>query len=115
MIGDFLFSAEPIEGVVMVAMGRDSDGSRHGSLVVPAIVDDEMAEYDYPSAQGAFPVASAIAYGLIIAMKTGRPLVLTGDRSAWSADWGILIDVADRIGTGICEFVPLGAMLATRH
>jgi hypothetical protein len=97
MIADFLFSETPIDEAVMVLIASDSDGGSSGQLIVPPAVVDILVEHGYPSLTGLLPIESALAYGVILAGKANRSLVLTGDRIAWRTAWGRLIDAGKRL------------------
>jgi hypothetical protein len=115
MIADFLFSETQVDNAVMVLMTSDWEGGAAARVIVPASLADVMSEHGYPDLVGMLPIESALAYGVIIAGKAGRSLVLTGDRFAWQATWGCLIDVRERLPLNESTRGRLESAQPTRH
>jgi hypothetical protein len=97
LIGDFLFSDTPLDSEIMIHLEFDEAGRRQARMTVPAEIELEMPGANYPDAPEIMSVESALAFGLVLAVRSGRSLVLTGDPSVWTPDWGVLLEA--RIST----------------
>src|ERR1700743_1410927 len=89
---DFVFSDKVLATEIMVRLEYDSEGKRAARMLVPRDVAAQMIDANYPVAQGAMSVESAVAFALMLAVRSKRSLVLTGDPSAWDASWGVLLE-----------------------
>jgi len=92
VIGDFLFSDKVLTTEIMVRLEYDSAGKRAARMMVPRDVAVQMADANYPSAPGSMTVESALAFALMLAVRSKRSLVITGDPSVWDASWGVLLE-----------------------
>ena len=90
MIADFRYDASPREDVVAVEMFWDHD-SRMGLIRVPDGLEDAIAIAALPELS-TLPVISAVAYAMVLAAQSNRPLRLSGDRSVWPSKWGTLVN-----------------------
>lgn len=93
MIGDFLFSEGEVADQIMVDLQYDAAGGRVAELIVPQSVEDSMAASDYPAVHGPMAVESALAYAVILAARSGRSLIVTGDPTVWEPSWGQLVEI----------------------
>jgi hypothetical protein len=93
LIGDFLFSESQVPDQIQVELLYDLDGNRAAQLIVPESVQEGMAASDYPAVHGTMAVDSALAYAIILAARSERSLILTGDPSVWDPSWGHLVEV----------------------
>ena len=71
-----------------------------------------MVDANYPVAQGALSVESAIAFAIMLAVRSKRSLVITGDPSVWDASWGVLLEAKFAAPAGV-EPTPMPPSILT--
>lgn len=91
MIANFCYTVCPDENCVAVAMTWGSDGSRQGTLVLPSFLRSQIEAEKMPTTQDALSIDGALAYAVVLAVRSELALTLTGDISVWREQWGQLI------------------------
>lgn len=94
MIGNFLFVTPPRPDEIAVWLMRTRDGAPAARLVLPTRLSDLMATGAYPPPAPVMAVESALSYGVFLALRSGCPLILSGDIGVWNPAWGHLTDLA---------------------
>lgn len=92
MIADFTYDSSPSEDVISVEL-LPSDGRTRAVVRVPAAVL-RLLENEVPKPAEIMTLDSALGYGVFLAAKSHRALVICGDRDLWPAEWGRLHDRA---------------------
>src|SRR3954454_10180050 len=91
MIGNFLYSSTARPNDVLVKLGWER-GVPTARLIVPEGVQVAMARSQYPVLDDAMSAESALSYGVFLAIRSGRSLIIGGDPSVWDPTWGQLLD-----------------------
>jgi len=92
MIADFRYDSSPGDDVISVEL-LPSDGGSRAVVRVPAAVL-KLLEAQVPKPAEIMTLDSALGYGVFLAAKSHRALVICGDRDLWPAEWGHLRDRA---------------------
>lgn len=90
MIAHFRYETAPTADCVHVELLWDR-GRRAGQLHVPRAISDELFEHDWPTAAAPLSIDGALAYGLMVSIRAGISLRLSGDQTVWPDEWGNLI------------------------
>ncbi len=90
MIGQFRYQQRPCDDTVLVCMFWDGQ-RRAGRLEVPDDLKQHIGEGDLPSLDEMFSIDGALAYGLVLSIRSGRKLRLSGDLSVWCPEWGEVV------------------------
>ena len=90
MVGDFRYLPVVLDNAIFVEMQWDGT-SRKAQLTIPSEVFSDMEENNVPVPQGTMSLEAAMSYAVFVAMSSGLPLYLAGDRSVWNDRWGSLI------------------------
>lgn len=90
MIADFRYESTPKPDCVQVKLFWDR-GRRAGLVHIPRVICEELAENDWPAAIEPLSIDGALAYGLMLSMRAGISLRVSGDQSVWPEEWGLLI------------------------
>lgn len=93
MIGSFKYASRPHEDGVSVTMMWGEHGNRVAALVLPASLRLQIEADQLPSTDEALSIDGALAYGVVLSMRAGLPLTLSGDLSVWRPEWGQVIQV----------------------
>lgn len=91
MIAQFRFAQPPpIEAISIVMSWQENRAV--GVVYLPDAVRElaEMSDYIVVGTDHTMQLPLALGYGVTIAALTGQPLYISGDASAWHADWGAL-------------------------
>lgn len=93
MIGQFTYSDEAPCSHVILNLAWD------GSAAVGRVAVPGWARSALRATHGCtrdhdeyMRLGIALSYGVLLATAAGLPLTITGDRSAWPAEWGELVD-----------------------
>lgn len=92
MIGNFLYSDATHPHDVLVKLGIGSRGEPTGRVVVPEGIQVAMARSQYPVSESVMSAEGALSYGLFLAIRAKRSLIIGGDPTAWDPAWGQLLD-----------------------
>lgn len=90
MIGQFRYQRRPCDDTVLVCLLWDGQ-RRAGKLEVPADLRQHIEEGNLPSSDEMFSIDGALAYGLVLSIRSGKKLRLSGDLTVWRAEWGEVI------------------------
>lgn len=90
MIAHFRYEAAPEPDCVHVQLLWDG-GRRAGQVHVPRAIYDQLVEHDWPSATEPINIDGALAYGLMLSIRAGVSLRVTGDQTVWASEWGALL------------------------
>jgi hypothetical protein len=90
VIGTFVVSTNPPSDAVSVQLYWRDDGVRYGIISLPPEQEVLIDAGGYPSVESPIELEGAISYAVYLCLKLHRPLVLTGDMTAWHPDWGPL-------------------------
>lgn len=86
------FEEAPESGAVIIRLHWGQDGLPAATLQPPSEFFQlkEIAAF----AKAPMDVPSAFAAGVLLSLREKIHLRITGDRSAWSSDWGTLEDIS---------------------
>jgi DNA-binding CsgD family transcriptional regulator len=84
------YRRHPSADAINVFMMWDRAGETSGYLLVPDNLETALERLAYPVPGLARPLNNAISYGLLLALRGGLPLFLTGERLVWEKSWGTL-------------------------
>ena len=91
MIGQFSFSCRPSTDHILLEL-KWRDGERVGRIRAPTEIIEAFGDEFAMRADDEFvQLGVALGYGVTIASMTEIPLTLTGDRSAWPRQFGVLL------------------------
>jgi hypothetical protein len=94
MVGNFVFVGTPMVDAIMVVMKWSAGDERVASLNLPQDLGNLLKQADYPAPEVEMALESALSYGVFLAIRSGVPLALSGDQSAWNPAWGSLVGVS---------------------
>lgn len=89
MIGQFRFSERPCDQHVIIRM-EWLNGLPSARVEAPGHVSDQLEDMNVVLIGGAMGLEFALSYGVLIAALAKTKLTLSGDMSAWPAEWGDL-------------------------
>ena len=93
MIGRFNYEVNPPEDCVAICMLWTQDGKRSALLNIPVYLQDEVEQQSLPDPDETFSLDGALAYGVVLSIRSGLGLRLSGDLSVWREEWGQVIHV----------------------
>lgn len=93
MIGNFFYTSRPAVDCIAVCMTWGPDGARKGTLVVPHSLREHIEAERMPSTDEALSIDGALAYAVVLSIRAGLSLTLSGDISVWPVEWGQVIQV----------------------
>ena len=94
MIGSFLYSGQPRPDDVTVWLQHGHEGAHTARIILPPRLTEMLAEQNYPPPSPVMSIESALCYAVFLAIRSNAAMVISGDRTAWNADWGYLTDLS---------------------
>lgn len=82
--------APPAVTTVHLDMCWGKDGARSANVRIPDDIRAAMAAAGYTDNLALLSLESALALGVLVHLKHGIAVALTGDISVWNDDWGPL-------------------------
>lgn len=89
MIAQFWYADAPCDSHIAIRLDWQ-EGEPIACVEAPPHVVDRLAELSISHTEGAMRLPFALGYGVTIAGLTESELTMTGDMTAWPADWGDL-------------------------
>lgn len=93
MIGQFRYAEKPCDQHVVVWM-EWLDGLPTARVEAPRHVSSQLDDIFLAQVGGTMGLEFALSYGVMIAALGKAKLTLSGDISAWPAEWGALSDTS---------------------
>lgn len=92
MIGQFHYAEKPCDQHVVVWM-EWLNGLPSARVDAPSHVFEQLEEMNLAHVAGTMGLEFALGYGVMIAALAKAKLTLSGDMSAWPAEWGDLSQI----------------------
>ena len=90
MVARWFFDSRPSEAVVQLHLYWDEQMAPAATIASPPEVAELLNSID----SNGMEVPSALAAAVLVSAKSKTQLRITGDRTAWRPEWGVLDDVA---------------------